>query len=34
MRKDSYHVRIPYKEFYSKYGVLEEGSIDTLVNLS
>jgi hypothetical protein len=34
MRKDSYHVRIPYKDFYSKYGILEEGSLDSLVKLS
>lgn len=24
MRKDSYHVRIPYKDFYSKFGLLDE----------
>jgi hypothetical protein len=33
MRKDTYHVRIPYQKFYIKYGILED-KLKTLIRVS
>jgi hypothetical protein len=33
MRKESYHVRIPYEKFYEKYGILEEKGLNNLIEL-
>lgn len=33
MRKDSYHVRLLYRDFYKKYGILS-GNVNPLIGLS
>ncbi len=33
MRKDSYHVRVYYKEFYARFGILQADGLETLIAL-